>query len=124
MSGRNGNEPVSIGTSLEIEGSFLPETSQRQSSRRTSRGPGSEEDESEGVRDAEGQAGSGEEEREGGRNVEEVPEEETALLGWRKKSTSVSLESANASIKVPDLAAAWYKQWAAYIGVGFMVSVG
>lgn len=58
------------------------------------------------------------------REIQPGREEEVALLGWRKKSSSVSLQSANASVRVPDSQAAWYKQWAAYIGVGFMVSVG
>jgi len=46
------------------------------------------------------------------------------LEGWRKKSSSVSLEECNSTLPVPSTDAAWYRQWSAYIGVGFMVSVG
>lgn len=46
------------------------------------------------------------------------------LAGWRRKSTSISLEESNSTLPVPSPEAAWYRQWSAYIGVGFMVSVG
>ena len=37
---------------------------------------------------------------------------------------TVSLEESNSTLPVPSPEAAWYRQWSAYIGVGFMVSVG
>ena len=61
--------------------------------------------------------------------VDEVPNEavedtDPLLLGWRRKPTSKSLGDAHGTVSVPDVTAAWYRQWAAFIGVGFMVSVG
>lgn len=48
-----------------------------------------------------------------------------ALLGgWRKESSSTSLEECNSTLRVPEDGAAWWKQWAAYVGVGFLVAVG
>ena len=58
--------------------------------------------------------------------VEPSDDSQQALLdsGWRRKRGSVSLEGCNSTIKVPAPDAPWYKQWAAYVGVGFMISVG
>lgn len=35
-----------------------------------------------------------------------------------------SLEECNSRLRVPEDGAAWWKQWAAYVGVGFLVAVG
>lgn len=56
--------------------------------------------------------------------IQEGDSEDTALLGGWKKSSSISLEECNSTMPVPSLDAPWYKQWSAYIGVGFMVAVG
>lgn len=56
--------------------------------------------------------------------VEPSEDPQEALLGWRKKNSTVSLQESNSTIRVPPLDAPWYKQWAAYVGVGFMISVG
>lgn len=54
-----------------------------------------------------------------------VEELHQALLGgWRKESSSTSLEECNSTLRVPEDGAAWWKQWAAYVGVGFLVAVG
>ena len=54
-----------------------------------------------------------------------VEELHQALLGgWRKVSSSTSLEECNSTLRVPEDGAAWWKQWAAYVGVGFLVAVG
>ena len=44
--------------------------------------------------------------------------------GWRQESSSTSLEECNSTLRVPEDGAAWWKQWAAYVGVGFLVAVG
>jgi len=49
---------------------------------------------------------------------------EALLGGWRKESSSTSLEECNNKLRVPEDGAAWWKQWAAYVGVGFLVPVG
>jgi len=54
--------------------------------------------------------------------VEEL--QEALLGGWRQESTSTSLEECNSRLRVPEDGAAWWKQWAAYVGVGFLVAVG
>lgn len=54
--------------------------------------------------------------------VEEL--HEALLAGWRQESTSTSLEECNNTLRVPEDGAAWWKQWAAYVGVGFLVAVG
>ena len=58
--------------------------------------------------------------------VEPSDDSQQALLdsGWRRKRGHVSLEGCNSTIKVPAPDAPWYKQWSAYVGVGFMISVG
>ncbi len=54
--------------------------------------------------------------------VEEL--QEALLGGWRQESSSTSLEECNSRLRVPEDGAAWWKQWAAYVGVGFLVAVG
>ena len=51
-------------------------------------------------------------------------EEEALLTGWRRKGNSKSLGDVNGTVSVPAQSAAWYRQWFAFVGVGFMVSVG
>ena len=47
-----------------------------------------------------------------------------ALLGWRQVSKTKSLDECNGTIRVPAPDAPWYYQYLAYVGVGFMISVG
>ena len=57
--------------------------------------------------------------------VEHSDDSEEALLsGWRQQNSTVSLQESNATIGVPAVEASWWRQWSAYVGVGFMVSVG
>lgn len=50
--------------------------------------------------------------------------EDAPLTGWRQESPTISLEGSNSTMKVPPVDAPWYKQYLAFVGVGFMVSVG
>ena len=54
----------------------------------------------------------------------EIGEDESLLGGWRKISSTVSLEECNSTMRVPPANAPWWRQWGAYIGVGFLVAVG
>lgn len=51
-------------------------------------------------------------------------EDESLLRGWRKISSTVSLEECNSTMRVPPADAPWWRQWGAYVGVGFLVAVG
>ncbi len=54
----------------------------------------------------------------------ETGEDVSLLGGWRKISSSVSLEECNSTMRVPPADAPWWRQWGAYVGVGFLVAVG
>merc|ERR1712130_616475 len=54
----------------------------------------------------------------------ETGEDVSLLGGWRKISSTVSLEECNSTMRVPPADAPWWRQWVAYVGVGFLVAVG
>merc|ERR1712130_582733 len=61
----------------------------------------------------------------GGCALEVENGEDVSLLGgWRKISSTVSLEECNSTMRVPPADAPWWRRWVAYVGVGFLVAVG
>lgn len=44
--------------------------------------------------------------------------------GWRREGGSDSLDELHSSVPVVDETAQWYRKWASFAGIGFMVSVG
>ena len=46
------------------------------------------------------------------------------MLGWRKPNKMPSLPEVHASIPVPSPGSPWTKKFGAFVGVGFMISVG
>lgn len=54
----------------------------------------------------------------------DVSESQQLLLGWRKPNKMLSLPEVHASVPVPGPQSNWTRKFGAFVGVGFMVSVG